>query len=176
MKSAAEIRSIASQVRLAAFDVDGVMTDGKLYFSANGDELKGFNILDGLGLKLLQKSGVEVAFITGRNSPLTTKRANDLGIKHLIQGREDKKIALQELASTLDIPLGQTAYIGDDLPDLGAIKIAGLGITVANGYEFVKMHADWCSNKKGGEGAVREICDMILDAKGVKEQLLHAFL
>jgi 3-deoxy-D-manno-octulosonate 8-phosphate phosphatase (KDO 8-P phosphatase) len=176
VKSEAEIRQIASNISLAAFDVDGVMTDGKLYFSAQGDELKAFNILDGLGLKLLQNSGVEIAFITGRTSPLTEKRAKDLGIKHLIQGREDKKVALQTLADSLNTPMQQVAYVGDDLPDLGAIRMAGLGITVANACDFVKIHADWCTNLGGGEGAVREICDMILDAKGLKQQLLASFL
>lgn len=176
MKSDIQIQAIAKNISLAVFDVDGVMTDGKIYFSANGDELKGFNILDGLGIKLLQKSGVDIAIITGRTSPLTKKRADDLGIKHLIQGREDKKSALQDLATQLSVPMSQIAYIGDDLPDLGAIRLAGLGITVANGYDFVKIHADWCSTRRGGEGAVREICDMILNAKGVKQQLLASFL
>lgn len=176
MKSTREVLDIAKHIKLAAFDVDGVMTDGKLYFSANGDELKGFNILDGLGIKLLQKSGVETAIITGRNSKLTEKRATDLGIKHIIQGREDKKTALTELSTTLGIDFPFIAYTGDDLPDLGAIRAAGLGVSVANGYDFVKKQADWCTEKKGGEGAVREICDLILEAKGLKEELLMSFM
>ncbi len=166
----------ARQIKLAAFDVDGVLTDGKLYFSAKGDEMKAFNILDGLGIKMLMNNGIDVALITGRQSPLTEKRAIDLGIKHLIQGREDKLVALKELIGQLAIDLRQAAYIGDDLPDLPAIRAAALGITVANGHPFVKQHADWCTNTSGGTGVAREVADLILDAQdrltGIHESYL----
>ena len=108
------LKAKAAAIRLVAFDVDGIMSDGRLYFSAGGDELKTFNILDGLGLKQLMHAGITVAVITGRRSPLTEKRMNDLGISHLMQGREDKRVALQELVA--DIAAGQIGYMGDDLP------------------------------------------------------------
>lgn len=158
---------IAANLKLLALDVDGVLSDGKLYFSAQGDELKAFNILDGHGIKMLQRNGVIVAIITGRVSPLTARRARDLGIEHLLQGREDKLVALRELCGELGIELEHTAYMGDDLPDLGAIRHCGFGITVPNGHPFVQEHADWQTQTAGGSGAVREICDLILQAKGL---------
>ncbi|WP_148863423.1 3-deoxy-manno-octulosonate-8-phosphatase KdsC [Marinobacter fonticola] len=155
----------AASIRLLALDVDGIMTDGRLYFTAQGDELKAFNILDGHGIKQLRRSGIEVAVITGRSSPLTARRARDLGIQHVYQGREDKEAALRELLSELNISNEAAAYMGDDLPDLGAIMLAGLGISVPNGHWYVREQADYCTEAAGGEGAVREICDLILQAQ-----------
>lgn len=166
----------AARIRLAAFDVDGIMSDGRLYFTAAGDEIKSFSILDGLGLKQLMGAGITVAVITGRRSPLTEKRMADLGIRHLVQGREDKKTALLELASSLKIPVEEIAYMGDDLPDLSAIRLAGLGITVPNGYWLVREHADYCTVAAGGQGAVREACDLILTAQGRLQGLLETAL
>jgi 3-deoxy-D-manno-octulosonate 8-phosphate phosphatase (KDO 8-P phosphatase) len=166
----------ASKIRLIALDVDGIMSDGKLYFSANGDELKAFNILDGLGLKQLMAAGITVAVITGRTSPLTEKRMGDLGIPHLMQGREDKKVALQELVSTMGIRPEAIAYMGDDLPDLPALRFAGLGITVPNGYWLVRQHADYCTLAPGGGGAVREACDLLLTGHGKLEATLAPYL
>jgi len=157
-----ELLAKAGAIKLIAFDVDGIMSDGRLYFSASGDELKAFNILDGLGLKQLMQAGITVAVITGRRSPLTEKRMNDLGITHLMQGREDKKVALQELVANMAISPGQIAYMGDDLPDLPALQFAGLGITVPNGYWLVQQQADYCTRAAGGCGAVREVCDLLL--------------
>jgi len=167
---------LAKSIQLLALDVDGVMTDGKLLFSAQGDELKAFNILDGLGLKMLMTAGIKVAIITGRNSPLTARRARDLGIEHIMQGREDKLVALQELCDDLGLSLDQSAYMGDDLPDLGAIVRAKFGITVPNGHAYVKAHADHCTTNKGGDGAVREVCDLILTAKGQLDDMLQHYL
>ncbi len=166
----------ARGIRLLALDVDGVLTDGRLYFSAQGDEIKAFNILDGHGIKMLLSAGIEVAIITGRNSPLTARRAKDLGIKHLMQGREDKKTALLELTQALEIGLEQAGYVGDDLPDLGAIRAAGLGICVANAHPTLLEHADYCTRLKGGEGAVREVCDMILKAQHLLDELTARYL
>lgn len=169
-------RAKAESIRLLALDVDGVMTDGTLLFSANGDELKGFNILDGLGLKQVMGAGIEVAVITGRQSPLTQKRMSDLGITHLLQGREDKKIALQEIMATLNLSASEVAYVGDDLPDLPAILFAGLGVTVPNGHWCVRARADWCTTTRGGHGAVREVCDALLSAQGKLENALAPYL
>lgn len=171
-----ELLKKAASIKLLALDVDGIMSDGKLYFSANGDELKGFNILDGLGLKQIMAAGITVAVITGRSSPLTEKRMQDLGIPHLMQGREDKKAALKELVGTLDIPPASIAYMGDDLPDLPALRYAGLGATVPNGYWLVREHADYCTRVNGGSGAVRELCDLLLTAGGHLEATLTPYL
>lgn len=165
----------AARIGLLALDVDGIMTDGKLYFTASGDEMKGFNILDGLGIKQVMAAGVEVAVITGRSSPLTEKRMTSLGIRHLVQGREDKKVALLEIASALDLAPEAIAYMGDDLPDLPAINYAGLGITVPNGHWAVRESADICTRATGGGGAVREICDLLLAARGELETTLAPY-
>ncbi|MBK8970255.1 MAG: HAD hydrolase family protein [Hahellaceae bacterium] len=170
-----ELLAKLRKVKLLALDVDGVLTDGRLYFSAQGDELKAFNILDGLGLKLLRDHGVDVALITGRNSPLTARRAADLKITHLYQGREDKRTALLELLGQLRMKAEHAAYVGDDLPDLGAILLAGAGMTVANGHWAVKQKAQYCTTQTGGYGAVREICDLILYAQGHLEAALKPY-
>jgi len=172
----ARILKKAAGIRLLALDVDGIMSDGKLFFSANGDELKAFNILDGLGLKQVMAAGITVAVITGRSSPLTQRRMTDLGIPHLMQGREDKKVALEELANTLEIGPEEIAYMGDDLPDLPAIRFAGLGITVPNAYWLVREQADVCTALPGGSGAVREACDLLLTAGGQLDSTLAPYL
>lgn len=171
-----ELKDKAKRVRLVAFDVDGVLTDGRLYFTDDGQELKAFNTLDGHGIKMLQAGGVQVAIITGRTTRLVPKRAADLGIEHLMQGREDKLVALRELCTQLGMDLAETAYMGDDLPDLGAIRGAGLGMTVANAHYFVRAHADWVSDLPGGGGAAREACDLILRSQGKLDGMLNEYL
>lgn len=166
----------AQLIKLVAFDIDGIMTDGRLYFTSLGDEIKAFNVKDGLGLNLLRKSGVEVAIITGRTSELVNRRARDLKIDKLIQGREDKKIALLELMEKENLSAEQIAYMGDDLPDLPAIRHAGLGITVADALPIVKQHADLITEAKGGDGAVREFCDWLLQAQGNLDKVLEPYL
>jgi len=163
-------------IKLLALDVDGVMTDGKLYFSAQGDEIKAFRILDGHGINMLLNSDIHVAIITGRSSSLVARRARDLGIEHIIQGREDKKVALLELLNELELSSSDAAYMGDDLPDLGAIVAAEIGFTVPNAHAFIKEHADYCTHTPGGQGAVREVCDLILESKGLLQPLLKAYL
>lgn len=174
-----ETRSLlekARKIRLLGLDVDGVLSDGKILFSAQGDEVKAFCTLDGHGIKLLQKNDIHVAIITGRNSPLVARRARDLGVKFLIQGREDKRIALDSVREELGLDWELCAYMGDDLPDLSAMKACGLGITVPNGHSFVKKHADMCTETRGGEGAVREVCDFILDSKDLLADIHSQFL
>lgn len=166
----------ARKIRLLGLDVDGVLSDGKILFSAQGDEVKAFCTLDGHGIKLLQSNDIHVAIITGRNSPLVARRARDLGVKFLIQGREDKRIALNSVREELGLDWELCAYMGDDLPDLSAMKACGLGITVPNGHHFVRMHADMCTKTRGGEGAVREVCDFILDAKDLLSDVHSQFL
>lgn len=175
-KDLAQAAQKAKAIKLLVLDIDGVMTDGRLYFSAEGEVLKVFNILDGQGIKLLRSSGVEIAIISGRRSEALAKRASDLGIVHLYQGREDKINALDELLSELQLDYQQVAHLGDDLPDLPVIRRVGLGMAVANAYELVKQQADWCTKARGGEGAVREACDFIMKAQGTLEQALRPFL
>jgi 3-deoxy-D-manno-octulosonate 8-phosphate phosphatase (KDO 8-P phosphatase) len=171
-----EVLDKAKAIKLLVLDVDGVLSDGRLYFSNSGDEIKAFSTLDGQGIKMLQRSGVEVAIITGRSSELVTRRANNLGIEHLIQGREDKLTALNELIATVGVNYSEIAFLGDDLPDLAAIRKVGLGMTVANGHHFVVEHADWQTQARGGEGAVREACELIMRAQGSLRAALEAYL
>ena len=171
----AKIKSKLKACRLVATDVDGVLTDGKITYSSNGEELKSFDIQDGLGIKLLQKVGVQVAIITGRSSPMVERRAKELGIEQIIQGREDKHIALTALCKDLDIPLENCLYIGDDLPDLKAIMDAGLGVAPANANSRVLGYADYCCEKSGGHGAMREIAELVVQAKGEWDKVLEDF-
>ncbi len=171
-----ELNSRLARTQLLALDVDGVMTNGSVFITALGDEIKAFNILDGQGIKSMLKNNIEVAIITGRTSPLTEKRAKDLGIKHIIQGREDKKTALLELCKILNISPSEVAYVGDDLPDLSAIKLANVGFSVPNAHPYVRKHSDYCTSLRGGDGAVREVCDLILCAKGLIDSYYKAYL
>ncbi len=159
----------AAKIQLLALDVDGVLTDGRIYYSNNGDELKAFDIKDGLGIKLLQRAGVQVGIITGRSSEIVNRRARELGIERVVQGREDKYEALQELCTQLQLTLEHSAYMGDDLPDLRAVQGAGLGLTVADAAEPVKQAAQWISRYNGGDGAVRDACEFLLAARGALE-------
>lgn len=165
----------AAAVKMLVLDVDGVLTDGRLYYGNDGEEIKAFNIKDGLGIKLLRDAGVKVAIITGRRSNIVARRAQELGIDEVTQGREDKRTALQELCERHQLSLSECAYMGDDLPDLSAINAAGLGMTVADGCAQVRDAARWCSAYNGGCGAVREACEFILSAKGALESSLTAF-
>jgi 3-deoxy-D-manno-octulosonate 8-phosphate phosphatase (KDO 8-P phosphatase) len=165
----------ARAIKLLVLDVDGVMTDGSVYFTSDGDEFKAFNIMDGLGIKLLQRTGVQVAIITGRTSALVQRRAKDLGIEELQQGREDKLVALLELSERAQIPLKHIAYMGDDLPDLAAIQRARLGITVPASIDFIKRHADFITSCQGGKGAVREVCNLIMTAQGSLNDILESY-
>lgn len=155
----------AKQLRLMAFDVDGVMTTGSLYYGPDGELFKTFNSLDGHGLKALAGSGVTLAIITGRNSPMVAKRAADLGIEHVIQGREDKGKALASLAASLNVTLNQCAYMGDDQPDVSALTEVALAFSVVNGHQSARAVADYVTQSRGGEGAVREVCDLLLVAR-----------
>jgi len=166
----------AKAIRLAIFDVDGVLTDGRLYFMPDGTEFKSFNTLDGHGIKMLIASGVEVAIISGRKSPLVERRAANLGIKHLIQGREDKLTAQAELREIVPVEMHEIAFLGDDLPDLPVIRRAGLGMAVATADTFVREHAHGVTRAAGGAGAAREFCELIMRAQGTLDQAQAAYL
>ena len=165
----------ALAVQLLALDVDGVLSDGRVTYASDGSELKSFNIKDGLGIKLLQRCGVQVAIITGRRSDMVARRARELGIVELMEGRDDKLNALQELCARLGLTLAECAYMGDDLPDLAAIRAAVLGLTVADAVTDVRAAADWCSVAPGGAGAVREAAEWLLHARGQWDSLLAEF-
>jgi 3-deoxy-D-manno-octulosonate 8-phosphate phosphatase (KDO 8-P phosphatase) len=149
-------------------DVDGVLTDGRVTISSDGTESKQFSILDGFGIVRLAKAGVQIAWISGRASGSTTHRANELKIQHIIQGRVDKGAALQELAKTLGLEAQKCAYIGDDTIDVSAIEWAGIGVAVPNGMPTAQRAARYVTERSGGFGAVREVCELIAEAKGLK--------
>lgn len=169
------LRERASGLALAAFDVDGTLTDGTLGYSDDGIEFKSFDVHDGQGLKLLAQIDVEIALITARSSPLLARRAADLGIRHLIQGCKDKGAALSALCMGLRIPCSQAAFMGDDLPDLAAMAVAGLTVAPANAHAWVAERVDWQTRAAGGKGAVREFCDLVIEAKGRRAELLSRF-
>lgn len=156
----------ARAIRLLLLDVDGVLTDGRLYYGNSGEELKAFHIQDGLGIKLLQRQGIEVGIITGRSSALLARRAAELGIERVIQGREDKSRALNELLASESLALQHIAFMGDDLPDLPVMMRVGLALTVADCSTTVAEHAHWQARRGGGRGAVREAAEFILRAQG----------
>lgn len=172
----ADIRERAARVKLAVFDVDGVLTDGKLWYAADGRELKAFNAHDGLGLKRLLANRIEVAVITARLSHNVTERMAELGVAHVYQDQADKRTCLQHLLHALRLDPTQAAYTGDDLPDLAAMQIAGLSIAVADAHPWVRECAHWRTRLAGGCGAAREVCDLILAAQGKAEAELAAFL
>jgi 3-deoxy-D-manno-octulosonate 8-phosphate phosphatase (KDO 8-P phosphatase) len=161
-----ELLNRARAIRLAVFDVDGVMTDGRLYLSDDGIETKTFHTRDGLGLKALMGHGIEVAVITARQSRLVARRMQELGIRHLMQGREDKRAAIDSLLESLSIQPSETAYTGDDLVDWPAMGRCGLKCAPADACPWIREHADFVTDLGGGRGAVREVCELILDARG----------
>lgn len=172
----AELRERAAQIKLLLLDVDGVLTDGRLFFNNSGDEFKAFNTLDGQGIKALQKTGVKVGIITGRTSDLVARRARDLGIDILVQGREDKWEALQEILRERSYALHEIAFMGDDWPDLTVMTRIGLALTVANAHFSVVERAHWQSRERGGEGAVRAACDLLMQAQNTYDKALGAYL
>lgn len=153
-----------ARVRLFAMDVDGVLTDGTVIISSDGSEAKAFSILDGHGLKQLEKAGIAVAWISGRASGATTQRANELRIPHVVQGRIDKLTALLEVSTKLGLMPEQCAYMGDDVIDVGAIAWAGVGIAPPGAMEEALQAADYVTTREAGRGAVREVCEQLLAA------------
>lgn len=166
----------ARAIKLMVFDVDGVLTDGRLYLGDDGQEYKAFNSRDGHGMRMLMDSGVALALLTGRQSQVVSRRAVDLGIKHVIQGRRDKLPAFDDLLSALNLSPDAAAFVGDDLVDLPVMRRAGLGIAVADAVAEVRAHADWVTSCAGGQGAAREACELIMRAQGQLECQISAYL
>ena len=166
----------AKRIKLLMLDVDGVLTDGKIYFSDEGSETKAFNSRDGLGIKLLQQSGVMVAVNTARNSAVVTRRMTELQVRYVFQNQSDKKIAYQTIKKELQLKDEHIAYMGDDLTDLPLIRCAGLGITVPQASEIIHYYADWSTQHAGGQGAVREVCELIMKAHNTFNSVVKQFL
>ena len=161
-----EILEKSKNIKLLVCDVDGVFSDGRIYLGNDGEELKAFHTKDGFGIKALGASGVDVAIITGRRSQIVATRMKALNVRHIIQGEEDKLPALKTLAQQQSIELSEIAYIGDDVPDLACIESIGLGIAVFDAHPSVLAGADHITFTRGGFGAVREICDLIMQCQG----------
>jgi 3-deoxy-D-manno-octulosonate 8-phosphate phosphatase (KDO 8-P phosphatase) len=166
----------AAKIKLMIFDVDGVMTDGGLYYGAEGELAKRFNVLDGHGIIALQKSGVETALITARQSDILAQRAAGLGITHVHQGARDKRAVFEELISRLGIGAEQCGFVGDDVIDLPILTRVGFAASVANGHAEVRRRVHYVTGNTGGHGAVRELCDLILHAQGNYEAALAPYL
>ena len=166
----------AKKIRLLAFDVDGVLTDGRIYISDKGEECKAYNIRDGLGMKLLQKCGIKLALISGRTSRSVEARAQDIGVALLYQGVDDKVAVLEALMQELDLRAEQCGFMGDDLVDLPAMRCAGFSLSVADAPALVRERAHYVTRSTGGHGAVREACEFIMQAQGVLDQKMARYL
>ncbi len=166
----------AASIRMLVLDVDGVLTDGNLYFDNDGNEMKAFSTRDGLGMRCLQLCGIELALITGRQSAIVDRRAEQLGIKHVYQGRNDKLDAFNHLLEKTGFDEQQVCYAGDDWIDLPVLMRAGLSVTVPDADKIVKDSVHWVTSNRGGKGAVREICNLVLAAQGLDKKVLDEIL
>ncbi|MDD1620274.1 MAG: 3-deoxy-manno-octulosonate-8-phosphatase KdsC [Methylococcaceae bacterium] len=164
------------QLKLLILDVDGVLTDGRLFFDHRGNEYKSFHARDGHGLKLLRQTGVEVAVISGRNSKSVALRMQSLGVAHVYQGHENKRAAFAEILDNLKLCPEQVAHVGDDLLDLPIMTRVGFAVAVQDANFAVKRYAHWCTQTPGGRGAVREVCDLIMQVQGRFEAVLQDYL
>ncbi len=171
-----DISDKAKHVRLAAFDVDGVLTDGALYYTDAGEEFKAFNVQDGHGIKMLQESGVAIAIITSRSSKLVANRARNLGIDHLYQGVENKLDAMNELLTKLGLTLAEAGYMGDDVIDLPVLRRCGFAASVPEAPALVRQHAHYITRARGGHGAVREYCEVVMHAQDTLDAALARYL
>ncbi len=171
-----EIFAKARLIKLLICDVDGVMTDGGLYFGDNGLEYKAFHSRDGLGIKMLQRSGIPLAVITARTSEVVKHRMKNLNIDLVFQGQLNKIQAFEDLCQNLNLSTEQVAYVGDDLVDMPVMKKAGLSIAVADAHERVRQHADWITQHTGGHGAVRDVCELLMTAQGTLEEQFAVYL
>lgn len=166
----------AARVKIMGFDVDGVLTDGTLYYSGRGDEMKGFLTRDGHGIKMLANAGVQVAIITGRESDIVTQRAKNLGIGLVLQGIDDKRAAMNDLLAQLGLGFEQAGYMGDDVVDLPLLRACGFSATVADGHPLVLRHVDHVSPLQGGRGAVRDVCEFLLASQNKLDAAMARYL
>lgn len=166
----------AKPIKLLIVDIDGTLTNGILYYGVDSTETRGFHVHDGLGLKLLEQSGVTVAVISAKQSSVVAKRLSDLKIKHIYLGYENKIPAYEELRHKLGLQDSEIAYMGDDLPDLPLLKRAGLAVSVPNAPEIIHQNVDYITVKKAGRGAVREACELIMKSQATYESVLKSYL
>ena len=162
---AGDLNDRLAAIALVSFDVDGVLTDGRLYYTEAGDEIKAFNVQDGAAIKLLLKHGIDVALITGRQSAIVARRALELGIRHVYQGVDDKTAALADLAAVTGIDPGAMAHVGDDLPDIALFRLVGVAISVADGHPLARDAAALVTRAAGGRGVARELAQVLLEAR-----------
>jgi len=165
----------AARVKVMIFDVDGVLTDGGITYGPDGEAVKTFYVLDGLGIQLVQRTGVQTAIISARQSPIVVRRAADLGISHVFQGQHDKRLAFAELLEKTGVTAEECGYIGDDVIDLPLLTRVGFAVTVPSGHPEVQHRAHYVTKNPGGRGAVREVCDIVMRAQGTYEQALAPY-
>ena len=171
-----DVLARAARIRLLALDVDGVLTDGRLWFDQGGNEMKAFHTRDGLGIKAVQRFGITVALITGRSSRVVADRAAQLGISHVYQGRDDKLNVLESLMSEAQVEFEAICYAGDDWIDVPVLARVGLAVAPLDAAREVRERVHWVTRSGGGQGAVREICDVLLSAQGSKQDIERVYL
>lgn len=171
-----DILDKASRIQLVVFDVDGVLTDGSLFIGDDGQEYKAFHSRDGHGIKMLLGHGVEIAIITGRTSMVVEHRMKNLGISHVYQGKLEKLPAFEELIAKLGIAAEHTAYVGDDVVDLPVMRRVGLAIAVQDAHPLVRQHSHWQTPRGGGRGAARDVCELLMEARGVLDSEMDKYL
>ena len=171
-----ELQARAAKIKLLILDVDGVLTDGRIFIRDNGEEIKSFHTLDGHGLKMLQASGVQTAIITGRDAPSVGIRVKQLGINYYFKGISDKRAAYEELRAEVGVEEGECAFVGDDVVDLPVMVRCGLPVAVPDAHWFALQHAAYITKHAGGAGAVREVCDLIMRAKGTLGAALNEYI
>lgn len=167
------IRDILKQIKIVLLDVDGVLTAGEIIYDDNGDQIKIFNVKDGVGIRLLKEAGLHVGIITGRKGKALEHRCKNLGVETVFDGVSDKSKALAEISKRTGLPFSAMAFVGDDLPDLPAMNTVGLAVAVADAHDLVKTRAHMVTRAPGGRGAVREISEAILKAQGLWDDLMH---
>ena len=170
--NAASLTNTAAQIELVVFDVDGVFTDGRIWINHAGEETKSFNVRDGHGVRLLIHYGVQVAVLSGRESSAVDARMRELGVNDVLQGQIDKRAAFTELLAGKNLSAQQAAFVGDDIIDVPAMQVCGLSFAVADAHPWAQDHADYTTQARGGFGAVREVCELILSAKGLLNKAL----
>lgn len=170
-----DMQQRAAGIRLACFDVDGTLTDGRLFFNEDGTEVKAFHVHDGQGLRLLEDSGITVALITARESRIVRSRGQDLRLKHVYTGVSDKLAQLKQICEAEGFSFSQVAYMGDDFPDLACLQSAGLSACPIDALPAIRNQVDWISDFAGGCGAARQFCDLLLQAQGKSDALLRRF-
>jgi 3-deoxy-D-manno-octulosonate 8-phosphate phosphatase (KDO 8-P phosphatase) len=171
-----DVQERARRVRLMLFDVDGVLTDGRLWYGPSGEALKAFCALDGQGIKLLMQSGVAVALLSGRSFPAVAVRAAELGVAHVLQGVDDKLAAFEALCARLGVPAGEAGFMGDDLVDLPVLRRCGFACAPREAHELVRSHVQYVARAPAGAGAAREICDLLMRSQGTLEAALARYL